>query len=266
MKLIEERRKELLAATREAAAAFIEDMPHIRDVLNRLDPDRGEVRRLSGVLRRLLIDKGGDLRDISAPRTGRLTFSTPDNKPVYKADKKQPYAFFGSAGVAVFGVIMRAAAIEATAKPQPLEDFHFDRCIPLPMDNFLSQHVLCLQGQWITRRDAIKYMANVASGVHSGAPRDDIENTIARIRRSASYSLKVGPTGRQAAGISFNIDALYPNEPPFLYEPNAIDPVLVEVLATAHFLVKSPDVEQLESLVRAELVQFSAPRAASIIE
>jgi hypothetical protein len=55
------------------------------------------------------------------------------------------------------------------------------------------------------------------------------------------------------------MDALHPSEPPFRYEPNAIDPVLVEVLATAHFLAKSPDVEQLEALTRGELAQFSRP-------
>jgi hypothetical protein len=64
--------KELKLATRDAAAAFVEDMPHIREVLNRVNPDRGELRRLSNPLRRLLIDNGGDLRDIAAPRIGRF--------------------------------------------------------------------------------------------------------------------------------------------------------------------------------------------------
>jgi hypothetical protein len=179
MKLTETRREELLVATREAAAALSEDMQHIREILNRIDPDRGEVRRLSSILRRLLIDNGGDLRNISAPRIGRLMFFAPDNKPVYKADKNRPYAFFGSGGVQAFGIHLRAAAVEAAARPQQLEEFDPKRFIPLQMDNFLSQHVLCLQGRWITRRDAIKYMANIASGVHSGAPKTEIEQTIA---------------------------------------------------------------------------------------
>ena len=60
-------REKLIAATRGAAISLIEDMPHIRDVLNRPDPERGQVRLLSNVLRRILIDNGGDLRDIAAP-------------------------------------------------------------------------------------------------------------------------------------------------------------------------------------------------------
>jgi lysozyme family protein len=55
-----------------------------------------------------------------------------------------------------------------------------------------------------------------------------------------------------AATLQFNIDALLPTAPPFRYEPDAIDPVLVEVLATAHFLSISPDLQRLESVIRAE--------------
>jgi hypothetical protein len=251
MAMTPEVRADLLVATREAAIAFIEDMPHIREILKRTDPDRGEVRRLSGTLRRLLIDNGGDLRDISAPRTGRLMYSMPDNKPVYNAAKKKPYEFFGSAGVAAFGVHWRAAAFEQGSSAQPLEDFDPDRRILLPMDNFLSQQIPCLNGKWITRRDAIKYMANIASGVHSGYAKEEIEKTIARIRRSVSY------TATPTMNIRFNVDALYPTEPPFRYEPDSLDPVLIEVLATAHFLATSPDLETLELNIHEELKQFS---------
>jgi hypothetical protein len=251
MELTGERRNELLAATREAAAAFIEDMSHIREMLDKVDPDRGEVRRLSGVLRRLLIDGGdGDLMVISPPRIGRPLFSTPDNKPLYKADKKHPFTFFGSAGVKTFGVIIRAAMVIKDPPPGPSapeEGYDPVKSVSLPMHNFLSQNVLNLEGQWITRRDAIKFMAHIASGVHSKSPKEQIEKVIARIRQCVMYSAVPG-----AATLQFNIDALLPTAPPFRYEPDAIDPVLVEVLATAHFLSISPDLQRLESVIRAE--------------
>jgi hypothetical protein len=41
-------------STRETAAAFIEDMRHLRDVVNK--PGATELRRLTNILRRLLID------------------------------------------------------------------------------------------------------------------------------------------------------------------------------------------------------------------
>jgi hypothetical protein len=246
--LTPEVREKLLSATREAAAAFIEDMPHIREIVNKANPDRGELRRLSGVLRRLLIDKGGDLKDIAAPRIGRFTLLSPDNKPVFKAARKRPYEFFGSAGVAACGIYFRAAVVEKGSNAHRLENFDPDRTVALGHDNFLSQDVLCLQGKWITRRDAIKYIANIASGVHSGIVKTETEKAIARIRKSATY--KAIPN---AANFTFNIDALYPNEPPFQYAPDAIDPVLVELLAAAHFLELSPDIRRLETDIRAEL-------------
>lgn len=248
MPLTPERREQLILATREAAAAFVEDMPHIREVVNKQNPDRGELRRLSAVLRRLLIDNGGDLRTVAAPRIGRFTILSPDNKPIFKTARKHPYEFFGSAGVSAFGVHFRAAAVEKAPKPQPSEDFDPERTVALPLDNFLSQDVICLQGKWITRRDALKYIANIASGVHSGVPKEEIEKVIARVRRSAVYNAVPG-----AANFAFNIDALYADDPPFQYTPDAIDPVLVEVLAASHFIELSPDIRRLETTVQQEL-------------
>jgi hypothetical protein len=64
---------ELILATREAAAAFVEDIPHVREVVNRANADRGELRRLSNVLRRLLlVDNGGDLDRGPTHRSTRM--------------------------------------------------------------------------------------------------------------------------------------------------------------------------------------------------
>jgi hypothetical protein len=250
MAMSPENRAKLLAATREAAAAFIEDIAHIREISNRANPDRRELRTLSGILRRLLIDNGGDLRDITAPRLGRFTLLAPDNKAVYAAEKKGPYPFFGSGGGHAFGAVMRAAMIDNGAQRQ-LDGFDPDAMIELRMDNFLSQHVLCFQGIWATRRDAIKHMANIASGVHSGAPKEEVDKALARIRRSASYS---------NGNIIFKTDALEAAEPTFQYEPGAIDPVLFEMQSAAYFMSKSPNMDELERLIRDELSSFPGPQ------
>ncbi len=51
----------LLAATKEAAAALVEDTAHMTDVLSQDNIPRGEIRRLSAIMRRLLVDNGGDV-------------------------------------------------------------------------------------------------------------------------------------------------------------------------------------------------------------
>lgn len=245
MPMPEDQRVARITATKEAAAALLEDLQHMREVLARDEHDRGEVRRMSALLRRIVLD--GDLPAVAAPRMGRLTLTAPDNKPVYKAEKLGPYPLFQSGGAQVFGVWMRAAMVDRAASARELEGFDPERTVELNIDSFLSQRVVCIEGRWITRKSVIKFAANVASGVHSGSPTDDDEQAIARLRRSVSYSLK-----GQAAGISFDPGALTVSDAEFSYSPDNLDPVLVELLAAALFLTTSPGVVALEAAIRSE--------------
>jgi hypothetical protein len=158
------------------------------------------------------------------------------------------------------------AAIGALKAPMPpaygglgLGTVDPGRTIALPTDNFLSQKVLCLQGKWATRRDGIKYMANVASGIHSGRRKTDVEHLLNRIRHAANYAAVplpagIGAPGEMAASFQFNAQALNDDaDLPFSYDPKNIDPVLVEMLATGHFLAISPDILTLETNVTKEL-------------
>ncbi|MCC8976422.1 hypothetical protein [Bradyrhizobium brasilense] len=252
--------EELLAATRGAAAAFIEDMPHIREVVRRQNIDKGELRRLSNVLRRLLVDNGGDLRDVAAPRIGRFSLLSFDNNPVFKAEQKGPaFPFFQSGGASVFGVFFRAAIVDTPGREYPVIGFNPEQMVALALDNFLSQRVLCLKGKWAARRDVIKYIANIASGVHSGTPKDPEHILLNRIRHAAAYSVipvpsEYGaPAGATMPSYAFNVDVLTDIEKELTYSATAVDPVLIEMLAVAHLLTISPDIEKLEGHIRTEL-------------
>jgi hypothetical protein len=251
--MVKKTTEELLNVTRGAAMALVEDLPHIREVVNRPDPDKGELRRLSNELRRLLIDNGGDLRDVAAPRIGRFKLLSFDNNPVFKAERKEPFAFYQSGGAAVYGVHMRAATLVKGPKVRALENFDPDRTLPLDLDNFLSQKVLCLNGKWASRRECIKYIANIASGVHSGQPKDTEHLLLNRIRHVAAY--EIGNHGANVVGakLRFNTDAFSDSEMEFAYSANSVDPVLIELLASARLLTMSPDIEKLESSIKNEL-------------
>lgn len=251
--LAPEERAQLIAATQGVASAFIEDMPHIRQVLNRTDPDKGEIRRLSNVLRRLLIDKGGDLRDIAAPRIGKFTLLSPDIGPFYKSARKEPFVYFQSGNVSVFGISFAAILFEPGSQARKVDGYNPDATVALPMDNFLSQKVICLKGDWVTRRDVIKYVANVASGVHSGKPKEKEHHLLNRIRHVATLKMVTPPAGPPMPGFGLNLQALSDAELPFSYDKNNIDPVLVELLAAADYLAKSPDLLKLETVVTEEL-------------
>jgi hypothetical protein len=108
-------------------------------------------------------------------------------------------------------------------------------------------------GRWCNRRHVIKYIANVAHGVHSGAPSDEFEKIVANVRRAATFRAPPG------AFVSLNMSVLQQEdntEIPFRYSPDALDPALVEIASTLHFLTNSPKLIDLESLIKTELDQF----------
>jgi len=85
MPLSQEQKTQLRLSTAEAARALVEDLNYIRDVSKRVKSSRGELRRLSAVIRRILVDD--DLGKIAAPRLGKLTIDAPDNKAFYDIEK-----------------------------------------------------------------------------------------------------------------------------------------------------------------------------------
>jgi hypothetical protein len=101
----------------------------------------------------------------------------------------------------------------------------------------------------VSRKEVIEYVANIASGVHSGSPKKPEEVTLARIRSSARLYLK--PDGTIHLELfAHGIDV---DETTFRHTPDAIDPVFIELLAAATFLAKSPFVADLEQTIREEL-------------
>jgi hypothetical protein len=195
MSISPETKQRLLNATKESAAAFLEDMRHIRDVLQPENINRGEIRRLSSVLRRFLIDNGGDISSLAPARIGCLNLHCPDNNQIYAVDRKTPFQFFGSGSAKdfeVFGSYIRALGVRDGMHPINYGDFEPHKLVLLSHEGFLSNKVLCLNGRWISRRSVIKYVANIASGVHSGAPKDETDTIISTIRNCVMYSKKDG--------------------------------------------------------------------------
>jgi hypothetical protein len=248
MSISPEKKESLLIATREAAAAFLEDMAHIRGVLAKQDQAARSIRLLSGILRRLMIDN--DLRAIAPPRVGQISFVAPDNSAVYQASRKQPLSIYVSGGISVFNCACRA--IVGGIGREFILDAKFDRTatVLLPLDGFLSQKVLALDNHWVSRRQVIKYVANVACGVHSSSSKTGEEIILARLRQYIKLTAGAG-----GAKISVNDSAYLDTSGslPFVWSPESIDFVLLELLSAAHFLAISPDINALEWVILAEL-------------
>jgi hypothetical protein len=255
MPLSSEQRAKLLTATREAAGAFLEDIQYIRDIANQTTTLSGEIRRLSVLLRRLLIDR--DLALIGAPRIGRVLIRAPDNNPIFRHARSNPPVFFSSGRGRVFGFRGIIYATFSSFNNTPLDrlqevvmpkDFDYKARIDLPIDNFIAQRVICFRGNWVSRKEIIKYVANIASGAHSGSPKTKDEILIAQIR--SQIALRLTDNGIQVALMEHGPES---EETTFRYQPNSLDPVLIELLGTISFLAESPRLNDLEAAIRSEL-------------
>ena len=189
-----------------------------------------------------------DLLSIAAPRIGKILLISQDNTPIYRAESTEPFPFGCTLGATLFGAYFSAMIIEKNRFGRSIPNFNPDAKVLLRLESFLTQKVLCVWGQWISRRAVLKYMANIASGVHSGSPQTGEELAIARARCAAWVKME-----DNIPAVTFNGVGLEDGSPEPKYGPDLLDPVLLEVFATAHFLVSSPLVSELEEIIRKEV-------------
>ncbi len=244
--LSEARRAELKEKTRDLAASILEDLQHVREVSLRQNPDKGEIRRLSAVLRRLVTDD--ELNLAAAPRTGRVKVLQPDTKSLLKLSEQNPFEFFCTGGGSVFGLTAACLMVHRGA-PTSYQNFDPDARVEVDLGSFVKQPVLCIGGRWATRGAVITYVANVASGVHTKRPLTAADETIRYARGAVKISIADG-----VPSILFNPQKMFRStDEPLSYDPSAIDPALIEILGSATFLVSSPGITALEQSIQSEL-------------
>jgi hypothetical protein len=266
MGLTAEERHAMKEATSDIAWNMADDIAHIRQVLT--NPTSGDVRRMSNVLRRLLIDNGGDLNKIAPPRMNRKLKISAPNMTGLDERYKMATPHIGSIGNSgIFGRniflidIFGSTASSSTDSPQIHVGFEFARSNPSAPDElvfepppvsvsqgkFLSQQVLWCWNVWVRRGEIVKYIANVAGGVHSGGHKSHVEQMLQRARNVGGLKLVNGePT------FSLHPVSIHTGERPIDIARDGIDFVLLQVLCAARYLVMSPDIIELENLVRSE--------------
>jgi len=170
----------------------------------------GELRRFSAALRRIIIED--DLRKIAAGRIGRVYINGPDpSRIVDFANRHKVY--MAMVGPLAWGdlvvqsqVIFKPGGGEAAPSTCPM--------IAVNSDQFRSQPIFYHDGAWIRRGDAIKFIANVGGGVHSGKVDNASDARIAAARET----MKIGE----------------------------LDPILLQVLYAGSLIANAPDVGKLE--------------------
>lgn len=249
MSLSDTRREEMRRVTHDAAIAFVEDMDHIRGLIAQKEISRTELRHLSAILRRLLVE--GDISNIAAPRMGRMEIKAPDNNPIYKNKNLNYLHIFVSGRANIFGwkgvliIWVTPPGVEGAGMFPGETNFDPSRTIDLPLKNFLSQKVIFSKGQWVSRKAVIKYVAQVMSGVHSGAPKTPDDIFLDRIRQGNSVSKS--KSGKSELWLRKRETAA--DNGGLVYRKDEIDMTLIEILATARFLAASPDIAALEKMI-----------------
>lgn len=135
------------------------------------DISDGEIRRGSAVLRRLLVEDayGHAWREIGKDKQPSLiavdlsAIATPENLP--------EIALALAAGAHFRGVQMACMVVNRGAKPigelsPPLRDDGYPGEQEFTLSQFLSSLAGVVEGRTFSRRDVIKYIANVKGGVH----------------------------------------------------------------------------------------------------
>jgi hypothetical protein len=250
MGLSDPHRKKMLATTRGAAIALLDDLEYLRELLSRQEHPRGELRRLSNILRRLLVNN--EVRVVAAPRISRFDFDVPDLRAFYKAGEEYPYIFFASGGLLE---ALNPLALTVMVQRVPDAANHkffvpeFGKTTKMNADAFLTQKVICFKGDWVNRREAIKYVANRASGVHTDAPRNATESLLQKASEHVRYRM----VGTEMKVDFSDLENIGLNDPDEDYSTNTLNPVLIELLVTAQFIVGSADAARLEDVIREEI-------------
>lgn len=243
------KKAELILATKEDAIALVEDYEHLTQIVGKTETKPTDLRHASAILRRWLVEK--QLVAVANPRVGRIYLEAIDNNPVYRDERKGVIHSFVSGGAPVHGVYIAAGMQNAGNRPVSIPDYHPDTLMTVNVDTFLRQRVIYTEATWVTRLQVIKFVANVAHGVHSGKVKEDWEGLLDRFRLAISVSVETGLDGKTMPTIAWSEGTPGQGRFPEKYDPRKVNGVLLELLATIRFLVRSSDVEKLIDSIRA---------------
>lgn len=232
---------------RELDITILEDLDHLAELWNTNETKNSTIRNSVHILRRLLIYN--DLQKSANSRKFKIFIDAPDVKPFIKATRYGLIEFYQCGGTNVLGVHIAGTVVHSKRSnrlERIMREHHPDDRAKLNLTSFLRQQVFSFRGEFVTRADIIKYVANKAGSAHFD--RKGRDETIERIR--SAVSMKLEEDGAPSFGFNINVFAKKPLD--FSPDPRAIDPVFIETAATAKFLVESESVKEYCQLLKRE--------------
>ena len=170
----------------EQIRTVVEDLEYLRDTWTGTIPDT-EIRRGSAILRRLLVEDELGRAWRAAGNAQQPTIPAADLEAMLGHYPRRGVAC-ALAGGALHGGIYAAGIImvDGPKPPEPAtRDVELLMNRPYTVPQYLESACAYVRGTPITRRDLVKYMANVKGGVHLGSnshARQRAKELISRVR------------------------------------------------------------------------------------
>ena len=248
VKLSDDDRKRMQLATREAAYHLANDIDSIRRILALAKPDAGDIRRMSGLLRRILVES--EINKVAGPRQGRMEFDVPDLSLWYKSARITPWEFASlGMNIDVHGMSLDCILFgRPRANDNELPANHHGLNCRLNLEGFLNQKVLCFEDKWASRREIIKFAANKGHGVHgTSSMTEKVDLMLRKCRRM----IVVDFSGDKPNTI-FNLPDFTGQDVDFEDAYDRFDLVLLHLISIAILLTRSADVVALETKIASE--------------
>jgi hypothetical protein len=247
MALSDDEREAMRAATYEAAFALLDDLSFIDQAVSKSAPSRSDVRRISGVLRRLLLED--HLTQVAGPRVGSLHFPIFDNRRTFE----EIGAWFVTVGFAPFyGLNNGVFSSFHTERPDGEAFVTIGPENPtirdVKRDTLLSDRVARLGELEISRADVLKFICYHDFGVHFSGDDGASFDAIRRFRNSMTFF--VDEHGR----LNLTRQDLDTERP----RGALMDLAHAHTFSTAFFLIRSPSVRNLVTVLEAEIASAEA--------
>lgn len=236
-----------MAADRELDITIYEDLSHLSRLWNTPETRNADIRNSVHILRRLLIY--GDLQKSANSRRFELVIDAPDLKAYIKASRYGLIEFYQAGGANVLGVYVAGSMVskgQSHRLGRIMKEHSPAHMVQLNVQSFLRQQCFSIKGEFVSREDVIKYVANKAGNAHFD--RKGRDAVIDKIRGACEICL----TEEGYPSIGFNLDAIENEAFSFNPDPKNIDPVFIEVAATAMYLTESKSIKEYCDMLKNE--------------
>lgn len=235
------------AATHEAAIAFLDDLNFVSRTLSYPQPTAGDVRRLSVIIRRFLFD--GHLNAVAAPRIGRVRVMAPNFESLL-ADTTSDFITVGFPPL--FGTRQGIFECYRIAELDVMKDGNASLFMANGLQQFrevsihglLSDTVVRLRGDLISRSDFLKFVCYHDFGVHYSGREEIVFDLIRTVRHFLCFLMS------EDGAINVSVSDAFNAKKP---ENMLLDLAHAHTLATGYYLVVSPDLSRLGDLIEAEI-------------